>query len=181
LATRDGRENDDGIQAVHDYYADGRPVVKPALDEYFANRPEYHNRIPDKSGTAVLMKELPDTAQYFQHKGIGSFPVPALVPGGGNNGCYHLTNDRYQLLGEERMQIRAVMTTRIDSITPYHPLNRATVRTRDDGAGPLPVVGTEERLAGMVPRGDLCRTEDVAGSGAASRVIARPAPAVRDI
>lgn len=50
------RLNAGGMLIVHDYAGTAWPGVRQAVDEFFADKPEHPVVIPDRSGTAVLMK-----------------------------------------------------------------------------------------------------------------------------
>lgn len=50
---------DGGLLIIHDHDSGCWPGVTLAADEFFANTPERLIRIPDKSGTAVMVKQYP--------------------------------------------------------------------------------------------------------------------------
>jgi O-methyltransferase len=49
--------NSGGLIIIHDYYSSLWPGVKNAVDEFFIDKPEHPVVIPDKSGTAIIVKQ----------------------------------------------------------------------------------------------------------------------------
>jgi hypothetical protein len=53
-----------GLLILHDYHSGCWPGVTQAADEYLADKPEGLIRVPDKSGTAALMKQRDITVSH---------------------------------------------------------------------------------------------------------------------